>query len=158
MSVLATQYPQYMGHFMAYQRTIIRVHRSFVREEWITYGSSYHCNLAANTKSLEWRKVNFTLYNETFTGRTKALPHCMHCSSEQHSLAACPNVSNLIDLYKGIKLTPRARDHPRLVCGLFNSHRGKQCTYAPHCKFPVQVIIRSHAAPYKSREPSLPLQ
>ena len=142
LSVLATQYPQYMGHFMAYQRTIIRAHQSFVGEEWIIYGSSYRCNLAANTKSLEWRKVNFTLYNETFT--LLAVPHSIHCSSEQHSLAACPNVSNLIYLHRGGP--PRARDHPHSVCGLFNSHRGNNAPI-PSTVMLLLTKVESHSLP-----------
>ena len=137
VSVLATQHPQYMGHFMAYQRTIIRAHRSFVGEGWITYDSSYR-RKAANTKSLEWGKVDFTLYNETFTGRARALPHHTPYSSDQHSSAAPADVFNPTDMHRGGPpyKTPQARDHPRSVCGLFNSHRGNQCTYAPYCKFP----------------------
>lgn len=36
--------------------------------------------------------MDFNLYNETFTGRAKALSCCVYCSSEIHSLAACSNV------------------------------------------------------------------
>ena len=73
VSVLATRYPLHIGHFMAYQRTIIKAHRSFVGEGWITYDSCYR-RKAANIKSLEWGKVDFNLYNETFTGRAKHSP------------------------------------------------------------------------------------
>ena len=136
VSVLATQYPQYMGHFMAYQRTIIRAHRSFVGEGWATYDPNYCCK-AANIKYLEWGKVDFTFYNETFTGRAKALPHHIPYSSDRHSSAACPDVFNPTDMHRGGPpyKTPQARDHPRSVWGLFNSHWRNQCTYAPYCNF-----------------------
>ena len=91
VSVLATMYPLHVGNFMAYQRTIIKAHRFFVGEGWITYDSCYR-RKAATPKSLEWGNVDFNLYNETFTGRTKALPRCVHCSSKLHSSAACPDV------------------------------------------------------------------
>ena len=137
VSVLATRYPLHIGHFMAYQKTIIKAHRSFVGEGWITYDSCYR-RKAANTKSLEWGKVDFNLYNETFTGRAKALSCCAHCSSELHSSAACPDVSDSADSQKGgpPHKIPRTVDYSGSVCGLFNSRRGDQCTYAPYCKFP----------------------
>lgn len=116
-----------MGHFMAYQRPIIKVHQSFVGEGWITYDSCYR-QKAANIKSLEWGKVDFNLYNEIFTGRAKAMPHCV----------ACPDVPNLADPQRG---GPQHKSldtvgHTGSVYGLFNSCQGNQCTYAPYCKFP----------------------
>ena len=51
VSVLATRYPNNMGHFMAYQKTIIKAHRSFVGKDWIMYDTCYR-RKAANIKSL----------------------------------------------------------------------------------------------------------
>ena len=33
--------------------------------------------------------IDFNLYNETFTGRTKVLARCSHCASEMHSSGDC---------------------------------------------------------------------
>ena len=41
------------------------------------------------TKSLNWGEVDFNLYNETFTGRAKAIMWCKHCFSEHHTISEC---------------------------------------------------------------------
>ena len=136
-SCSATRYPNHMGHFMAYQRTIIKAHRSFVGEGWIMYNTCYR-RKAANVKSLEWDKVDFNLYNETFTGRAKAISQCMHCSSELHSSAACPDKPDSANARAGgpARRTLQVKEHSGPVCSLFNSYRRNNCTYAPYCKFP----------------------
>ena len=73
-----------MGHFMAYQRTIIKAHRSFIGESRTTYDSCYRMK-AANIKSLEWDWA-------------KALPCCVHRSSELHSSTTCPDVPTSADM------------------------------------------------------------
>ncbi len=88
VSVLATKYPQKTPQLMAYQRTILKAHRAFTGEGWVTYDTCYR-RKAALMKSLDWGVVDFTLYNETFTGRAKVLPRCRHCSSEHHPSHAC---------------------------------------------------------------------
>ena len=148
VSILATRYPLHTGQFMAYQRTIVKAHRSFVSEGWITYDSCYR-QKAANIKSLEWGKVDFNLYNETFIGRAKALPRCAHCSSELHSSTACPDVPNSADTRPGgpPRKTRHMTEHSGSVCGLFDSRRGNQCTYASYCKFPHLCAICSGRHP-----------
>ncbi len=45
---------------------------------------------AAAAKSLDWAQVDFTLYNETFTGRAKAIINRFKiCSSEHHTSGDC---------------------------------------------------------------------
>ena len=51
ISALATRYTLHVGHFMAYQRMIIKAHRSFIGESRTTYDSFYRMK-AANIKSL----------------------------------------------------------------------------------------------------------
>ena len=66
-----------------YLRTIMKAHRSFIGEGWITYSMAYRRNTAAS-KSLDWSQVDFTLYNETFTGRVKSIVRCGYYLSESH--------------------------------------------------------------------------
>ena len=61
--LLTTRYPHHMGHFMQ--------------------GSSQYKIIG---KGESW----FNLYNETLTGREEAISWCVHCSSELHSSAPCP--------------------------------------------------------------------
>ena len=128
--VLATRYPNHMGHFMAYQKTIIKAHWSFVGEGWIMYDTCYR-RKAANVKSLEWGNVDFNLYNETFTGRAKAVSWCVHCSSKLHASAACPDKPDSANVRarRPACRTLQAKEHSGPVCGLFNSYRGNNCTY-----------------------------
>ncbi len=79
--VLSTKFPKKTLQLMAYQRIL-------TGDGWITYDSCYR-RKAALVKSLDWGVINFTLYNETFTGRAKPLPRCRHCSSEHHPSHAC---------------------------------------------------------------------
>jgi len=70
--VLSSCFPQTTSELMTYLKTIVKAHRSFAGEERATYDSSYR-RKAAITKSLDWGQVDFTLYNETFTGRAKII-------------------------------------------------------------------------------------
>lgn len=87
-AILATSYPPKISELMAYQKTIVRAHRSFSGEGWVTYDTCFRRKAAA-MKSLDWGAVDFTLYNETFTGRAKSIPRCKFCMSEHHSSTEC---------------------------------------------------------------------
>ena len=88
VSILASKFPDKTPQFMAYLKTIVKAQRTFTGEGWVTYDACFR-RKAAITKSLEWGVVDFTLYNETFTGRAKALPRCRYCLSEHHMSANC---------------------------------------------------------------------
>ena len=88
VAVLSAKYPSKIGHFMAYQKTIIKAQRTFVGEGWVAYDSCFRRN-AANTKNLDWGEVDLNLYNETFVGRAKVLQRCTTCLSELHTTAEC---------------------------------------------------------------------
>lgn len=88
VAVLSPQYPNKVTHFMAYQRTIIKAQRCFVGDGWVTYDSTYR-RAAAAAKSLDWGLIDFSLYNETFTGRARAIARCQHCLSEHHESKDC---------------------------------------------------------------------
>ena len=72
VAILASRYPDKTAQLMAYQRTIVHAHRSFVGNGWAIYDTCYRRKAAA-TKSLDWGQIDFTLYNETFAGRAKAI-------------------------------------------------------------------------------------
>ena len=38
-----------------------------------------------------WAKIDPALYNETFTGRARAIPRCHFCLSDNHLEAECPD-------------------------------------------------------------------
>jgi len=94
VAILASRYPDKMAQLMAYQRTIVHAHRSFVGDGWAIYDTCYRRKAAA-TKSLDWGQIDFTLYNETFAGRAKAIQRCRYCLSEFHSAASCPNAPQI---------------------------------------------------------------
>ena len=73
---------------MAYQRTIIKAQRCFVGDGWVTYDST-HRQASAASKSLDWGLIDFSLYNETFTGRARAIIRCRYCLSEHHDSKEC---------------------------------------------------------------------
>ena len=52
------RYLDKIGHFMAYQRTIIKAHRSFVGDGWVVCDSCYQ-RKAAITKRLDWEAIDF---------------------------------------------------------------------------------------------------
>ena len=139
VTVLSSKFPAKIAAFMAYQRTIIKAHKTFIGEGWITYDTCYR-RRAAITKSLEWDQVEFTLYNETFTGRAKTVLRCKYCHSEHHTSAACSyapdNPSPRLDAapYRDPApyRVPRERSVP--ICMLYNNRYGNKCKFTP-CKF-----------------------
>ena len=90
VAVLASKYPQHVPDFMAYQKAIVRASRNFEGSSWVVYDRCYRRQAAA-TKNLVWSIPDSALYNEAFTGRAKAIPHCQHCLSENHTLSDCPD-------------------------------------------------------------------
>ena len=147
VAVLSSKYPNKIGHFMAYQKTIIKAHRSFVGEVWVVYDTCFR-RKAANTKNLDWGEVDLTLYNETFVGRAKVLQRCTICLSELHTTAECsmaptPRLSVQAGSSSGWRIGEK-KTVP--ICLLYNDREGNRCTYAPDCK---------SAQPAKEDTPSL---
>lgn len=140
VEILCTGYPDKTPGFMAYQRTIVRAQRSFLGEGWVTYDTCYR-RQAAVTRALDWGQVDFTLYNETFTGRAKAISRCKFCSSEHHSSNECmfaPETPKQSPAPKqGYSRYDRHESsHPSssFACHLYNSRNGNRCRFSP-CKF-----------------------
>ena len=168
VAVLSSKYPNKTGHFMAYQKTIIKAHRSFVGEGWVVYDTCFR-RKAANMKNLDWGEVDLTLYNETFVGRAKVLHRCTLCLSELHTTSECslssapyPTTATRSGTSSGWR-TGERKTVP--ICLLYNDRYGDNCTYAPNCKFghtcsayqgrhPYSKCPNRRSYPYTSRNPS----
>ena len=131
-AILASHFPDKIVQLMAYQRTIVHAHRSFVGDGWAIYDTCYRRKAAA-VKSLDWGQIDFTLYNETFAGRAKALLRCRHCLSGFHSTALCPNASQT-PAFPGRPPAERGLGQSREVCRLFNAKGGDKCSFTP-CRY-----------------------
>ena len=105
----------------------------FVGDRWVIYDASYR-RAAANTKSLDWGIKDNDLYNETFTGRARAISRCSICSSELHLSRECPQGDhfNVPSFSQGGKSRIPRPDNP--ICLLYNHRSGDKCTFIP-CKY-----------------------
>ena len=121
--------PTYASKFMAYQRTIVHANRSFSGEGWVTYDLCYR-RAAALHNHLHWSRVDFTLYNETFTGKAKPLLRCKYCLSEHHRAADCTYAPQSHPSTSGAPTWEPADS----MCYLYNSHTGNQCQFQ-NCRF-----------------------
>lgn len=133
VSILSSHYPDKTAHFMAYLKTIVKAHRTFTGEAWVTYDSCYR-RKAAITRSLDWGVVDFTLYNETFTGRAKAIPRCRYCLSEVHTSNDCLDGPEPQTAATTRQFVRGLNQHGTQICHLFNSRLGNRCNFR-QCKF-----------------------
>ena len=58
VTVLASRYPSKTPDLMAYMKTIVKAHRSFMGEGWVSYDTCYRRKAAA-MKSLDWGTIDF---------------------------------------------------------------------------------------------------
>ena len=128
VSILASKFPDKTPQFMAYLKTIVKAQQTFTGEGWVTYDACFR-RKAAITKSLEWGVVDFTLYNETFTGRAKALPCCRYCLSEHHMSANCVLAP---EHPQAASTRPAGRGQNQTSCYASCTIHGE---LLPHCKF-----------------------
>lgn len=159
VAVLATRYPQYIGNFMAYQRTIIRASRNYEGSAWAVYDRCFRRRAAA-TKSLSWGEIDSALYNESFTGRARCITRCRSCLSDSHIEANCPertwSSSGQSSAYGHPNWMPQGRPPPRgelsswpqlaEICQLFNkvrckSTRCKRRHICNHCRLPHPEMV-----------------
>jgi len=133
VTTLASKFPQQTPHFMAYLKTIVKAHRSFIRDYWVTYDTCF-CWKATVSKSLDWGVIDFTLYNETFTGRAKAIPRCKYCSSDLHPSSECVYAPSVATSANAAPTQPWAPARATPLCQLFNGRSSNRCTFNP-CKF-----------------------
>ena len=150
--VLTSKYPDCAQDLFSYQKTIVHASRSFSGDSWVTYDLCYR-RQAATTKSMKWSVIDFSLYNETFTGRARALPRCRYCLSEHHRSQECsyapPQPSSTP---RPPSRAPPARPN---ICQLFNSRNGNQCRFRPcryahicsYCKDPHPITSCRYAKP-----------
>ena len=146
VAVLSTKYPDKVTHFMTYQRTILKAQRCFVGDGWVTYDSTYRRAFAAS-KSLDWGLIDFSLYNETFTGRARAIVRCRYCLSEHHDskeFADAPVDDNrpLSDKHRSNSYGRRSQE----ICRLYNDQQKNKCRFYP-CKFAHRCASCSGAHP-----------
>ena len=76
-AVLSVRYPDKVPQFMTYMHTIVRASWNFEGPAWATYDMAFR-RQATNQQSLDWGIIDPVLYNEAFTGRVKAIPHCRY--------------------------------------------------------------------------------
>ena len=76
IAVLASQYSTKVPQMMTYQKTILKAHKTYCTLD----KDGQHISSTANTKCLDWDVIDFTLYNETFSGWAKVISRCHHCS------------------------------------------------------------------------------
>jgi len=139
VAVLCSVHPHKISHFLAYQKTIINAQQSFVGDAWVQYDTRFR-RKAANTKSLNWGRKDVDLYNEIFTGRSRAVTRCSTCLSETHLASQCPESPKQLEPYQTSassrqQLTSSdARSPATPICMLYNDIKGNRCTYDP-CKF-----------------------
>ena len=137
VDILYRKYPDKTSHFMTYLKTIVHAHKSFIGDGWVTYDACYR-RKAAVAKSLDWGHVDFTLYNETFTGRAKAIPKCRYCMSEYHSSVDCTyapdNLTSRLALPSNSRFNIGQQRGTTEICHLFNTKSGNKCRFTP-CRF-----------------------
>jgi len=138
IAVLTSRYPHKAPAFMAYLRTIVKAQRSYYGDSWVSYDMAYR-RRAAYEKSLDWDRVDFTLFNETFTGRAKILSRCRFCLSELHVSGDChyaPASEGVRgESAKGARRPGGdGRNNTVQLCNLFNSKGGDQCRYK-RCRY-----------------------
>ena len=105
---------------------------SFAGDHWVTYDLCFRQQAAA-TKSLNWAKIDFSLYNETFTWRAKSISRCRYsyCLSEHHRSADGSFAPQTHRFPSASSTNAQSRTE---LCNLFYSHRGHQCRFCP-CRF-----------------------
>ena len=115
-------------------RTIVKSQRTFSGEGWVSYDTCFR-RKAAISKSLEWGVIDFTLYNETFTGRAKAMARCRYCSSDMHTSQDCVYAPTTAQSSGSSWSHPSAQrpEKDKPLCQLFNA-RTNRCPFNP-CRF-----------------------
>ena len=92
-AVLSTRFPEKAPEFFAYQATIVRADRNYEGKRWVQYDRQFRRE-ALSRKDLNWSVTNSRLYNESFTGRARAIPRCSYCAQDDHGEASCPRNPN----------------------------------------------------------------
>ena len=86
--VLLRAYPTMVPELMSYQATIIKCARDFDGLAWAQYDRVYHRQMA-QTKDLQWSRLNPTLYSLCFVGKAKRHIIYSSCLSDNHTTKQC---------------------------------------------------------------------
>ena len=138
VEVLCTGHPDKVLEFMAYQRTIVKAHRTFLGVGWVTYDTCFRRKAAAmkyHSNGGRWILISTTI--EIFTGRAKSLVRCKYCASEHHTSTECTFAPEPPHRSTSSRPVQTRYDTSRLannICNLFNHKYGDQCSFSP-CKF-----------------------
>ena len=90
----------------------------------------------AQTKDLQWSRLNPTLYSLCFAGKAKRNVACTHCISDNHTSDNCPDnptrplfpwqsISAVGDVGNTVPFHPTKRG----VCFHYNKKEGQRCTF-----------------------------
>ena len=159
VAVLSTAHPDKTPHktphFMAYLKTIVHASRNFEGSVWASYDMAFH-RQAASSGSYDWATIDTALYNEAFTGRTKAVPRCRYCLSDYHNAADChfgpaqPLEDTIVPKFKTPGPSRRDTRDAVELCGLFNHQEGNRCRYS-HCRY-AHICAKCHTGPHPAAE------
>ena len=138
VGILASRYPQKVVELMAYQSTIIKCRTDFEGIAWVTYDRAYRTQ-AAVLKTLDWSKLNPTLYSLCLAGRAKSDIACSFCRSQEHKSIDCPETQSSNSSYYDRKHNRSNRPHYSSasngsveICRLFNAKGGSKCRFKPY--------------------------
>ena len=147
-AVLCTRFPEKAPEFFAYQSTIVRADRNYEGKRWVQYDRQFRRE-ALSRRDLNWSVTNSRLYNETFTGRARAIPRCSYCGQDDHGEAACPRNPNrpILGLLTNLaalpgypfvsqqQVTPQLQVPSMELCRRFNEGkcRKPRCRYRHAC-------------------------
>ena len=86
-AVICMRFPHKAPKLLAYQATIIKVGRNYEGTQWVSYDRRYHQE-ALGHKDLNWSMPDprLYIYNEAFTGRTRAIPRCSYCLDDDYNV------------------------------------------------------------------------
>ena len=150
--VLTTVFPEKAPHLLAYLRIIARASRNYEDSAWVSYDAAFR-RQAANLGSLDWGNIDPVLYNETFTGKAKAMKRCTFCVVDTHTLEECLHAPkgwgskgsgvshDAQQLRTPARSTSRSGPRPEAgrsdsveICRLYNEVGGAGCSY-PLCRY-----------------------
>ena len=75
------------------QATVVRAEHNYEGKHWVAYDRQYRREALAR-RDLNWSVTDLQLYNETFTGRAKAIARCSVCLADDHTDSLCPRNPN----------------------------------------------------------------
>ncbi len=115
-AILTLRYPEKATELLAYQALIMHSDRNYEGHQWVLYDRQFWRKVLA-LQNLNWSIVNSRLYSEVFTGRTKAIPRCPHCLSNDHTGTTCiknpGRVMSRLQLVSPSQFGPSARHMPQ---------------------------------------------